>query len=54
MSFGLVVGTLEEVVRDRFRGDAVAMLTDWCLGTVDTEQVLVKGRMTGVKLCEDG
>ena len=54
VSFGLVAGTLEEVVRDHFWGDAVAMLTNWCLGMVDTEQVLVKGRMTSAKLHEDG
>ena len=54
MSFGLVAGTLEKVVRDHFRGDAMAMLTNWCLGMVDMEQVLVKGRMTSAKLREDG
>ena len=54
MSFTLVVGTLEEIVDDCLRGDSMAVLAHRCFGAMDAEEVLVKGRVAGTELCEDG
>ena len=54
MSFALVVGTLEKIVGDRLGGDPTAVLAHWCFGAMDAEEVLVKGRVAGTELREDG
>ena len=54
VSFILVVGTLEKIVGDCFRSDPMTVLAHQCFGAMDMEEVLVKGGVTGMELCEDG